>query len=102
MALKEAVVRRYLHSFDGLFPIIKCLARYPQQSIPEGTDTFYEGLHGGVVDGDTHIAKHVDLLIGMVPHTNLEWIQNSFVILVTVVTQEKLSWIPLCVLWMTI
>jgi phosphoribulokinase len=37
---------------------------------------FYEGLHGGVVDEDHDVAKHVDLLIGMVPIINLEWIQK--------------------------
>lgn len=37
---------------------------------------FYEGLHGGVVDGETNVAQHVDLLIGMVPIVNLEWIQK--------------------------
>ncbi|MDH3636892.1 MAG: phosphoribulokinase, partial [Gammaproteobacteria bacterium] len=37
---------------------------------------FYEGLHGGVVDGDHDIARYVDLLIGVVPVVNLEWIQK--------------------------
>ena len=31
---------------------------------------FYEGLHGGAVDGDIDVARHVDLLIGMVPIIN--------------------------------
>ncbi len=30
----------------------------------------------GVVDGDTNVSQHVDLLIGMVPIVNLEWIQK--------------------------
>jgi phosphoribulokinase len=37
---------------------------------------FYEGLHGGVVTEDVDIAKHVDLLVGVVPSVNLEWIQK--------------------------
>ena len=37
---------------------------------------FYEGLHGGVVTDDVDIAKHVDLLVGVVPSVNLEWIQK--------------------------
>ena len=44
-----------------------------------GKDTnllFYEGLHGGVVDGDIDVAQYVDLLIGVVPVVNLEWIQK--------------------------
>ena len=37
---------------------------------------FYEGLHGGVVYGNVNIAQNVDLLVGVVPIVNLEWIQK--------------------------
>jgi phosphoribulokinase len=37
---------------------------------------FYEGLHGGVVTPEVNIAQHPDLLIGVVPVINLEWIQK--------------------------
>ena len=37
---------------------------------------FYEGLHGGFIDENVNIAKHVDLLIGVTPTINLEWIQK--------------------------
>jgi phosphoribulokinase len=37
---------------------------------------FYEGLHGGYQDGDVDVAKNVDLLVGVVPIVNLEWIQK--------------------------
>lgn len=37
---------------------------------------FYEGLHGGVVTPQHDVAKHVDLLVGVVPIVNLEWIQK--------------------------
>jgi len=37
---------------------------------------FYEGLHGGVKYGDIDVSKYVDLLIGVVPVVNLEWIQK--------------------------
>jgi phosphoribulokinase len=37
---------------------------------------FYEGLHGGYVGDDADVAKHVDLLVGVVPIINLEWIQK--------------------------
>ena len=37
---------------------------------------FYEGLHGGYVGEDADVASHVDLLIGVVPIINLEWIQK--------------------------
>ncbi|MEY3622439.1 MAG: hypothetical protein RL132_1521 [Pseudomonadota bacterium] len=37
---------------------------------------FYEGLHGGYVGPDVDVARHVDLLVGVVPIVNLEWIQK--------------------------
>jgi phosphoribulokinase len=37
---------------------------------------FYEGLHGGYVGPEGDVAKHVDLLVGVVPIINLEWIQK--------------------------
>ena len=47
------------------------------EEIPVGTDClFYEGLHGGVVTDKVDIPRHVDLLIGVVPIINLEWIQK--------------------------
>ncbi|MCG7918906.1 MAG: phosphoribulokinase [Candidatus Thiodiazotropha taylori] len=51
----------------------------PWEEISQGTDLlFYEGLHGMVVDGDTDVAKYVDLGVGVVPIVNLEWIQKIF------------------------
>lgn len=47
------------------------------ESFGEDTDClFYEGLHGGVVTDTVDVAQHVDLLIGVVPIINLEWIQK--------------------------
>ncbi|HDZ38263.1 MAG TPA: phosphoribulokinase [Marinobacter sp.] len=43
---------------------------------PETDLLFYEGLHGAVVSEAFNIAQHVDLLIGVVPIVNLEWIQK--------------------------
>lgn len=71
--------RLYLHSdeeaeaFDGLTP-----GQFtPWEDIPTGSDImFYEGLHGGVVTENADVAKHVDLLVGVVPSVNLEWIQK--------------------------
>lgn len=49
----------------------------PWEDIPEDTDLlFYEGLHGGIVTDGVNVAKHVDLLVGVVPVVNLEWIQK--------------------------
>jgi phosphoribulokinase len=51
----------------------------PWEDISESSDLlFYEGLHGGVKDGDIDVSEHVDLLIGVVPIVNLEWIQKIF------------------------
>ncbi len=51
----------------------------PWEDISEGSDLlFYEGLHGGVVTETENVAKYVDLLIGVVPLVNLEWIQKIF------------------------
>ena len=47
------------------------------EEIPANTDLlFYEGLHGGVVTPEHDIAREVDLLIGVAPTINLEWIQK--------------------------
>lgn len=49
----------------------------PWQDLAAGTDLlYYEGLHGAVQTDVVDIAKHVDLLIGVVPIINLEWIQK--------------------------
>lgn len=50
----------------------------PWEVIPPDTDLmFYEGLHGGVVAGDVSMANEVDLLIGVCPTINLEWVQKT-------------------------
>jgi phosphoribulokinase len=49
----------------------------PWQELPADTDLlFYEGLHGAVVTPEVDIARYPDLLIGVVPVINLEWIQK--------------------------
>lgn len=49
----------------------------PWEDAPADTDLlFYEGLHGGVKTDTLDIAHHTDLLIGVVPILNLEWIQK--------------------------
>ncbi|MDX1705339.1 phosphoribulokinase [Pseudidiomarina sp.] len=70
--------RRYLHSFDDAVPYNQMPGTFtPWEPLPENTDVlFYEGLHGGVSGKDYDVARYVDLLIGMVPIVNLEWIQK--------------------------
>jgi phosphoribulokinase len=49
----------------------------PWKSIDSESDLmFYEGLHGGYTSPQVDVAKHVDLLVGVVPIINLEWIQK--------------------------
>lgn len=49
----------------------------PWQEIDGDNDLlFYEGLHGAIVTDEVNIPKFVDLLIGVVPVINLEWIQK--------------------------
>ena len=49
----------------------------PWQDLPPHTDLlFYEGLHGAVETAQVDIARHVDLLVGVVPTINLEWTQK--------------------------
>jgi len=43
---------------------------------PDSDLMFYEGLHGAYVDDSINVARHVDLLVGVVPIINLEWIQK--------------------------
>ena len=49
----------------------------PWQDMAADADLlFYEGLHGGYVGPEANVAQHVDLLVGVVPIINLEWIQK--------------------------
>jgi phosphoribulokinase len=70
--------RRYLHDEKEAQPFGQPAGTFtPWQELPPGTDLlFYEGLHGGAVAGKADVARHVDLLVGVVPIINLEWIQK--------------------------
>jgi len=74
----KGMMRRYLHTFDEAVPYNQMPGSFtPWEGLGDGTDLlYYEGLHGGVVTEKNNVAKHVDLLIGMVPIVNLEWIQK--------------------------
>jgi phosphoribulokinase len=70
--------RKYLHDADEAAPFKQEPGTFtPWQEITSGTELlFYEGLHGAVVTPEVNIAQHPDLLIGVVPVINLEWIQK--------------------------
>ena len=70
--------RKYLHNEAEAAPFKQEPGTFtPWEEVPQGTDLlFYEGLHGAVVTGKVNIARHADLLVGVVPTINLEWIQK--------------------------
>ncbi|MGB5178306.1 MAG: phosphoribulokinase [Gammaproteobacteria bacterium] len=72
--------RYYLHSEEEAKPYGQKPGEFTAwEDIEAGTDLlFYEGLHGGIATDTVDVAKYVDLLIGVVPIVNLEWIQKIF------------------------
>jgi phosphoribulokinase len=100
-----AKTRRYIKSGEDTEQSLKDGTFTPWRNLPANTDLlFYEGMHGGVVastwtrrrmspshnpkiiaerrkphekkSNDIDVAQHVDLLLGVVPAVNLEWIQK--------------------------
>ena len=71
-------IRKYLHDDEEAAPYKQQPGTFtPWEDLAPGTDLlFYEGLHGGVATETANVAKWVDLLIGVVPIVNLEWIQK--------------------------
>ncbi|HFD92652.1 MAG TPA: phosphoribulokinase [Gammaproteobacteria bacterium] len=71
-------VRKYLHNAEEAAPYGQEPGTFtPWEPVEPGSDLlFYEGLHGGVVNEEVDVARYVDLLIGVVPIVNLEWIQK--------------------------
>ena len=72
--------RYYLHSVEEAEPYGQQPGEFTAwETIEAGTDLlFYEGLHGGIATDKIDVSKFVDLLIGVVPIVNLEWIQKIF------------------------
>lgn len=70
--------RHYLHNDEEARPYAQPQGTFtPWEDVPPGSDLlFYEGLHGGVKTERADVAAHVDLLMGVVPIVNLEWIQK--------------------------
>ena len=73
-------IRKYLHDVEEA-------SRYGQQPgtftpwadvAPDSDLLYYEGLHGAAVTDEANIAQHADLLVGVVPIINLEWIQKLY------------------------
>ncbi len=70
--------RKYLHNNEEAAPYQQQPGTFtPWEDLPKETQLlFYEGLHGAVVTPEVNIARHPDLLIGVVPVINLEWVQK--------------------------
>ena len=70
--------RKYLHNEEEAAPYKRPPGTFTDwEDVPEKTDLlFYEGLHGAVVTDEVNVAQHADLIIGVVPIINLEWIQK--------------------------
>jgi phosphoribulokinase len=71
-------IRKYLHEEEEAAPYQKTAGTFtPWEDIPLDTDMlFYERLHGAIVTERVNVAQHPDLLIGVVPVINLEWVQK--------------------------
>jgi len=71
-------VRKYIHDDGEAAEFGQPPGTFtPWKDMEAGAEMlFYEGLHGGYVGEGSDVAKHVDLLVGVVPIINLEWIQK--------------------------
>jgi len=68
-------VRKYLHDEEKADPCLEPGTFTAWEDVPPGTDLlFYEGLHGAVATETVDVARHGDVLTGVVPSVNLEWI----------------------------
>ncbi len=69
--------RYYLHNHEEAAPYKQEPGTFtPWQDLPPSDLLFYEGLHGAAVTDKVNVAQHADLLVGVVPIINLEWIQK--------------------------
>ena len=71
-------IRKYLHDDEEAAPYGLPPGTFtPWEDIPKRTDLlFYEGLHGAVATETIDVSKYADLIVGVVPTINLEWIQK--------------------------
>ncbi|HNJ83524.1 MAG: phosphoribulokinase [Piscinibacter sp.] len=69
--------RKYLHDANEAAPYKQEPGTFtPWEDLRKSELMFYEGLHGGISTDTVDIARYPDLLIGVVPVINLEWIQK--------------------------
>lgn len=69
--------RKYLHDATEAEPYGQEPGTFTEwEAVPPSDLLYYEGLHGAVVHEGINVAQYPDLLIGVVPVINLEWIQK--------------------------
>jgi len=70
--------RKYLHDAEEAAPYKQDPGTFtPWEDLESDTDLlFYEGLHGAVMTPEVNVAQYPDLVVGVVPVINLEWIQK--------------------------
>jgi phosphoribulokinase len=70
--------RKYLHDEEEAKPYGQEPGTFtPWEDLPADSDLlFYEGLHGAAATDKVNVSQYPDLLIGVVPVVNLEWIQK--------------------------
>ncbi len=70
--------RKYLHNAEEAAPYAQEPGTFTawEPLPPDTAMLFYEGLHGAVVTPEVNVARYPDLLVGVVPVINLEWIQK--------------------------
>ena len=69
--------RKYLHDKEEAEPYKQEPGTFTAwEDVPPSDLLYYEGLHGAVIHDRIDVAQHPDLLIGVVPVINLEWIQK--------------------------
>jgi phosphoribulokinase len=71
-------IRKYLHDDAEAAPYgLPPGVFTPWEEIPPKTDLlFYEGLHGAVATDTVDVSRYADMIVGVVPTINLEWIQK--------------------------
>ncbi len=77
-AVGRGLRRYYLHSKEHAESFDQKPGTFTSWAqIEEGSDLLiYKGLHGGAVHEDIDLSQYPDLLIGMVPNLNLEWMRK--------------------------
>jgi len=70
--------RYYLHSLEDADSWDQKPGTFtPWEDLEAGSDLLlYKGLHGAAITGDIDISQYPDLLIGVAPNVNLEWIRK--------------------------